>query len=163
MLESSATCDGAPHIHRKLRFKVGPVCCRLRVRRPAMAGTALLPWEEWFARLLHAITVAIRRWSHKRRYTRELARTTNWPNTEGTIQRVCPDFSYPREQIDYFYSTERGYHSGSYWHWFDGAIPGQLLVDDRIVVRYDPADHERSVFLRTIAEQNPPAIPPHLR
>ena len=128
-----------------------------------MAGTALLPWEEWLARLLHAITVAIRRWSYKRRYTRELALTANWPKTEGTIHRVSPDFSNPREQIDYSYLTERGYYSGSYWHWFDRASPGQLRIDDRIVLRYDPADHEHSVFLRTIAEQNPLAIPSHLR
>src|SRR5215469_15267503 len=38
---------------------------------------------------------------------------------------------------------ERGYHSGSYWHWFDRAIPGQIRIDERIVLPYDPADHDR--------------------
>ena len=38
----------------------------------AVAGTALLPWEEWLARLLHPIIVALRRWSYQRRHTRDL-------------------------------------------------------------------------------------------
>jgi len=37
-----------------------------------VAGTALLPWEEWLARLLHPVIVAIRRWSYERRHRRDL-------------------------------------------------------------------------------------------
>jgi hypothetical protein len=58
-----------------------------------VAGTALLPWEEWLARLLHPIIVAVRRWSYERRHTRDLARTANWPKTEGTVHVVNADFS----------------------------------------------------------------------
>lgn len=128
-----------------------------------MAGTALLPWEEWLARLLHPVVVAIRQRSYERRHIRDLAQTESWPKTEGTVQRVTPDFANPREQIHYYYSTERGYYSGSYWHWFDRANSVQIRTDDRIELRYDPADHEHSVVVRTIEEQNRLAIPSHLR
>lgn len=113
-----------------------------------VAGTAFLPWEEWLARLLHPVIVAIRRWSYGRRRLRDLARSGNWARAEGIVQMVNADFSNPRERIDYFYSTERGYYSGSFWHWFDRANPRQMRVNDRIVLRYDPADHERSIFLQ---------------
>jgi hypothetical protein len=95
-----------------------------------MAGTALLPWEEWLARPLHPIIVAIRRWSYLRRHNRELAQTASWTKTEGTVQEVKSDFSNPREQVDYFYYTERGYYSGSFWHWFERAKPRQIRIDD---------------------------------
>jgi hypothetical protein len=114
----------------------------------AMAGTALLPWEEWLAQLLHPVFVAIRRWSNQGRHRRDLARSANWAEAAGTVHEVKADFSNPRERIDYFYSTERGYYSGSFWHWFDRANPRQVRVEDRIVLRYDPADHEQSVFLQ---------------
>lgn len=113
-----------------------------------MAGTALLPWEKWLAQLLHPVIVAIRRSSYERQRRRDLARSGNWPKVEGTIHEVKSDFSHPRERIDYFYSTDRGYYSGSFWHWFDRANPRQVLVKDRIVLRYDPTDHEHSIFLQ---------------
>jgi hypothetical protein len=128
-----------------------------------VAGLALLPWEQWLARLFHFVSGAIKLWSYEHRRNLDLARTESWPKTEGTVHRVTPDFSYPREQIDYCYSTEQGYHAGSYWHWFDQTNPGQIRIDDAIVLRYDPDDHEQSVFLRTAAEPNPLAIPSNLR
>jgi hypothetical protein len=118
------------------------------MREAAVAGTALLPWEEWLARLLHPVIVAIRRWSYERRHRRDLDRSANWVKAEGIVHEVKSDFSNPRERIDYFYSTERGYYSGSIWHWFDRANPRHVSVNDRIVLRYDPADHERSIFLQ---------------
>ena len=122
-------------------------------------GVAFLPWEEWLARL----GVAIRRRSYKTSRTRELVRTASWRKTEGTVHRVTLDFFNPQEKIDCFYSTKWGYHSGSYWHWLDPANLGQIRKHDRILLGYDPADHQQSVFLRMLPEPNPLAIPPNLR
>lgn len=112
-----------------------------------MAGTALLPWEEWIAQLLPVI-VAIWRWSYQRLHSRDLARSAKWAKAQGTVHEVKADSSNPRERIDYFYSTERGYYSGSFWLWFDRSNPRQVRVEDRIVLRYDRAGHEQSVFLQ---------------
>ena len=113
-----------------------------------MAGTAFLPWEEWLARLLHPLAVAIKRRLHEVRRRRCLERSQDWPKTQGTVFVIKWDSSCPREEIIYSYSTEQGYQSGSFWHWFDRSDPRQVTVGDRVVVRYDPANHEDSVFLQ---------------
>jgi hypothetical protein len=46
----------------------------------------------------------------------------------------------------YCYTTEQGYHSGSYWHWFDPLTLHQVREGDRIVVRYNPEQPDNSVF-----------------
>jgi hypothetical protein len=50
-----------------------------------MAGTALLPWEEWLARLVHPLYVGIRRLLHKRQWGRELRQSEAWPEAGGTV------------------------------------------------------------------------------
>jgi len=112
-----------------------------------VAGTAFLPWEKWLARLLHPLAVAIKRWLYQVRRNRHLERSRKWAQTEGTVHGINWDSSCPREEVVYSYSTKRGYYSGSCWHWFDSSNPRQVRVGDRIALRYDPADHEKSVFL----------------
>jgi hypothetical protein len=112
-----------------------------------MAGTAFLPWEEWLARLLHALAVALRRWLYRTRRKKDLTRSKGGGQTRGTVQDVKWDSSNPREEVVYSYSTERGYYSGSYWHWFDSSDKRQVRVGNRITLRFDPEDHESSVFL----------------
>jgi hypothetical protein len=111
-----------------------------------MAGTAFLPWEEWIARLLHPLYVAIRRWLYKVRRRRALTRAERWPQSEGTVERITWDSSLPREEIVYCYTTEQGYYSGSHWRWFDRLNARQVREGDRITVRDNPEQHENSVF-----------------
>ena len=113
-----------------------------------MAGTAFLPWEEWLARLLHPLAVAVKRWLHELRRRRCLERSQDWPQTQGTVFVINWDSSCPKEEVVYSYSTEQGYQSGSFWHWFDRSTPRQVEVGDEIVVRYDPTNHQNSVFLQ---------------
>lgn len=112
-----------------------------------MAGTAFLPWERWIGRLVHALAVVIaRRLQHLRR-KRSLAMSATWPQTEGTVQGINWDSSYPREEVIYSYSTESGFHSGFFWRWFDGTDAREVQIGDRIVLRYDPEENDRSVLL----------------
>ena len=113
-----------------------------------MAGTAFLPWEEWIGRLIHVISVAVRRLLYRERRKRELALSTSWPEVQGLVHGVNADFAYPREEITYSYSTENGYYSGFFWRWFDSADLRQVRVGDRISLRYHPNQHDRSVFVR---------------
>ena len=109
-----------------------------------MAGTALLPWEC----LLDVLDVAVRRQAHRMRRKQALAQTEGWPEVEGTVHSVQPDRSCPREEITYRYSTEHGYYSGFFWRWFDSSDVRNVQVGERLVLRYDPASHDKSVFLR---------------
>ncbi len=113
-----------------------------------MAGTALAPWEEWIGRLFHVISVAIRRSLYRKRRNRELALSASWPEVQGLVHGVNADFSNPREEIAYSYSTESGYYSGFFWRWFDASDLRQLQAGDRISLRYDPKQHDRSIFVR---------------
>jgi hypothetical protein len=113
-----------------------------------MAGTALLPWEEWLARLLHPLYVAIRRTLHKRERRHDLHESEGWPQAEGAIHSKKWDSSLPREELLYSYSTAQGYYSGTHWLWFERSEPHEVKVCDRIILRYMPDDPQRSVFLR---------------
>ena len=113
-----------------------------------MAGTALLPWEQWLARLLHPVYVAIRRSLYKSQRHQDLHESEGWPEAEGTVVSKKWDSSLPREELLFSYSTSQGYYSGSYWTWFERSEPREVKVGDRIVLRYRPDDPERSVFLK---------------
>ena len=113
-----------------------------------MAGTALLPWEEWLARLLHPLYVAVRRRLYKRQRRRDLHESEGWPEAKGEVHSKTWDSSLPREELLYSYSTSQGYYSGTHWVWFERSEPHEVKVGDRIVVRYMPDDPQRSVFLR---------------
>jgi hypothetical protein len=110
-------------------------------------AAAFLPWEEWLARLVHNITVALKRRLYQMRRSRQLERSRNWAQAEGNVHTIEWDSSAPREEILYYYRTEQGYHSGRHWHWFDATNPRQVQAGDRIKLRYDPADNDKSVFL----------------
>jgi hypothetical protein len=112
-----------------------------------MAGTAFLSWDKWFGRLIHAIAVAISRWLHQLRRERSLAMSAAWPQAEGTVHAINWDSSFPREEIVYFYSTDCGYHSGFFWRWFDATDAREVRVGDPITLRFDPKEHNKSVFL----------------
>ena len=84
---------------------------------------------------------------HQLRRRQSLARTAAWPEVEGKVHTVTWDASYPREEIAYAYSTESGYHSGSYWRWFDSSDVRNVQIGDRLALRCDPEDHDKSVFL----------------
>lgn len=71
-------------------------------------AAAFLPWEKWLARLVHPIKVALARKIYNRRRKRHLAKSAGWPQANGTVLRLNWDSSYPREEVVYFYSTERG-------------------------------------------------------
>jgi|SRR5215831_18255565 len=111
-----------------------------------MAG-AFLPWEDWPARLLDPLAVAARKTFYQARPREDLAQSQGWGQTQGTVHDVKWDSSNPREEVVYFYSTERGYYSGSCWYWFDSSDNRQVRVGDRITLRFDPEDNQRSVFL----------------
>jgi hypothetical protein len=110
-------------------------------------AAAFLPWEEWLARLLYPLAVAVRRWLYRKQRERSLARSEGWPRMEGTVLLIKLDSSFPREEILYSYCTEQGYSSGSYWHWFDPSNAREVKIGDRIVLRYSREDPEKSVFL----------------
>jgi hypothetical protein len=112
-----------------------------------MAGLAFLPWEKLFGPLVHSLDVSIRRRLYLARRGRSLALSAGWSQAEGTVHSVNWDSSYPREEIVYSYSTERGYYSGYFWRWFDSSDAREVRVGDRIALRYDPAEHDKSVFL----------------
>jgi len=113
-----------------------------------MAGTALAPWEQWLARILHPLYVAIRRWLHQRQRQRSLNESIGWLETSGTIHSIRWDSSLPREELQYSYSTGQGYYSGTHWLWFERSEPHEVKVGDRITLRYRPNDPETSVFLK---------------
>jgi len=113
-----------------------------------MAGTALLPWEQWLAKLLHPLYVAIRKSMYKRRRRHELSESEGWPEVDGTIVSKTWDSSLPREELLFSYSTPQGYYSGSHWMWFERSEPHEVNVGDRIILRYRQDDPERFVFLK---------------
>lgn len=115
-----------------------------------MGGLAFLPWEDWIARLLHPVAVAIRRWTYISRRRRSLVSSEAWPETQGYIHSINWDSSNPREEIVYSYSTEQGYQAGSSWRWFDRSSRSELRVGDKVILRYKPKNHAESVFLRTV-------------
>jgi hypothetical protein len=100
--------------------------------------------------LLHPLYVAIRRQLFQAERLRSLARSERWPQTDGSIFSINWDSSLPREELLYSYSSERGYYSGSHWRWFDSANAHEVRVGDRITLRYDPDNPEKSVFLKCL-------------
>lgn len=110
-------------------------------------AAAFLPWDKWISHLIHPLKVAIAKRIYQSRRERSLARSASWTRVKGTVQRINWDSSYPREEIVYVYSTESGYHSGSFWRWFDSPNLREVRVDDRITLGYDPEAHDMSVFL----------------
>ena len=115
-----------------------------------MAGAAFLPWEQWLPRLLHPLAVRFKRWLNDNQRRCWLARSEGWPETEGTVSSVGWDSSFPRENLLYSYSTERGYYSGSYWHWFERTKAREIKPGDRVQLRYSAENPEESVVLRVI-------------
>jgi len=113
-----------------------------------MAGLAFLPWEKWIARLVHSLLVATRRRLYLFNRQRELKQSKNWPETEGTILSINWDSSNPREEIMYSYSTKEGLQAGAYWRWFDLDNVREVRGGDHITLRYNPQQHDKSVFLR---------------
>src|SRR5579859_4320854 len=103
-----------------------------------MAGTALLPWEQWLARLIHPLYVAIRRSLYERQRRRDLDESEGWPEAEATVVSKTWDSSLPREELLFSYATRQGYYSGSHWMWFERSEPREVIVGDRIVLRYRP-------------------------
>jgi hypothetical protein len=79
---------------------------------------------------------------------RSLSRSQSWPQVEGTVEGINWDISNPREEVVYSYSTPQGYHSGSFWHWFESATAREIRVGDRVVVRVNPGDDQESVFVQ---------------
>ena len=112
-----------------------------------MAGTALLPWEKWIGRLIHVISVAVRRSLYRKRRKRELVLSASWPQAQGFVHGINADFANPREEIIYSYSTESGFYSGHFWRWFDSSDPRQVRVGEPISLRYDPERHDRSIVV----------------
>ncbi len=110
-------------------------------------AAAFLPWEQWIGRLVHAVAVAIRKRMYQRQRKRSLAVSATWPQAKGTVHQVTSDFSNPREEIVYYYSTESGYHSGFFWRWFDGSEVIHVRAGDVINLRYDPTDQDSSVVV----------------
>jgi hypothetical protein len=112
-----------------------------------MMGAAFLPWEQWIAWLIHAVAVAVARRLHEIQRKRCLTISAHWPQAEGIVEAVNWDGSYPREEVAFSYSTERGYYSGCFWRWFEKFDMRQVRVGDPINLRYSPDHHDRSVFL----------------
>ena len=122
-----------------------------------MAGTALLPWEEWLAKLVHPLYVSIRRRSFEKQRREHLLKSTSWPRVEGTIHQIEWDSSLPREGLRYAHECEKGYYSGLHWRWYDCDNPRVVKVGDRILLRYNPDQPEDSVFL-DFQETNSPVF-----
>jgi hypothetical protein len=111
-----------------------------------MAG-AFLPWEEWLAKLLHPLYVAMGRWSFRRERRRLLALSKDWPETTGRVHQLNSDFSMPREEVVYSYTAGQDYFSGSSWRWFDRSNARPIRVDDKVALRYDSRNPESSVVM----------------
>ena len=110
-------------------------------------AAAFLPWEEWIARLLHPLIVAIRKQTYLLRRRRLLAESLGWPQIEGTIQRINADLANPREEITYVYTTRQGYFSGYFWRWLESSNAREVKVGDKIQLRYNEGNHHESVVL----------------
>ena len=110
-------------------------------------AAAFLPWEEWLARLLHVLAIALRRLVYKLRRRRSLARSSGWTEVEGIVESVQWDTSLPREEIAYSFSTGQGDQSGYQWLWFDSPNERQPHVGDKVRLRYNQQNPEESVFI----------------
>ena len=113
-----------------------------------MAGIAFLPWEEWLARLLHPVYVALRKRMYSSERRRDLARSQGWPESEGTIHQILMDTSLPREGLLYSFSCGMGYYSGSYWRWLKRSEAREVKTGDHILLRYNSENPDDSVFVR---------------
>ena len=113
-----------------------------------MAGLAFLPWEEWLARLLHPLAVAVRRWLYQARRRKDLARSQGWGEIEGTVHEVKWDSSNPREESFTLIQQIMGTTQGLVGIWFDRADKRQVRVGNRMTLRIDPEDHEKICFPR---------------
>lgn len=91
--------------------------------------------------------VAVRRRFAQRERQRSLAESANWPEVPATVHQVNADLSNPREEIVYYYETQSGYHSGSYWRWFDLVDLVPIHAGDQVRIRHNPEDHDSSVFV----------------
>jgi hypothetical protein len=112
-----------------------------------VAGTALLPWEEWLAKLLHPLYVVLRWKLSERRRKKDLSKSKTWPNLDGVIHQIEFDSSLPSEGLRYAYECEKGYYSGPHWRWFERDKPRAVKIGDRIILRYSPEKPEDSVFV----------------
>ena len=115
-----------------------------------MAVLAFLPWERWLARLLRPLYIGVRRWFYRKQRTRYLIESENWPQGEGTVEAVHADGFLRRDQIFYAYSTDETDHLGAHWRWFEPGNAHELRFGDKVRLRYDPANPDRSVVLGTI-------------
>jgi len=113
-----------------------------------LAGTAFLPWEKWFAWLVHKLAVAIRRRSHRIQRQRSLSHTKAGVRSRALLRVSTGTFPILERKSFISYLKPQGYRSGSFWHWFDSATPRQVRVGDRIVLRFNPSNGEESVFLQ---------------
>jgi hypothetical protein len=111
-------------------------------------AAAFLPWEKWLARLFHTLAIAIQKAAYKARRRRDLSRSAKWTEAVGTVESVVWDSSFPREEIGYSYETANGIRTGYYWTWFESPNEPQPQAGDKISLRYNPNDHEESVFVR---------------
>ena len=96
-------------------------------------AAAFLPWEKWLGRLLHVVSIAIQRFLYKARRRRSLARSSEWTETDATVERIEWDSSLPREEIAYWFTTARGCHTGYQWIWFESPEEWQPHVGDKIL------------------------------
>ena len=113
-----------------------------------MGGLAFLPWEEWAARAIHRLAVALKRLLYRTQRRRSLSRSTGWPETEGTVESIQWDTSFPREEVSYSFETGRGKFSGYNWVWFESPNDTQFHVGDTVAVRYLQDDPSESVLLK---------------
>ncbi|SPE45597.1 hypothetical protein SBA7_910008 [Candidatus Sulfotelmatobacter sp. SbA7] len=77
----------------------------------------------------------------------DLRRSEEWPETTGTVSSITWDSSLPREDVFYYFSCDKGYFSGRYWHWFELQKAREVRAGDQIMLRYCPQDPWDSVLL----------------
>jgi hypothetical protein len=77
----------------------------------------------------------------------DLHRSAEWPQTAGTVTSITWDSSLPREDVFYYFSCDKGYFSGQYWHWFELQNAREVRAGDQITLRYCPQNPCDSVLL----------------
>jgi hypothetical protein len=113
-----------------------------------MGGLAFLPWEKWLARAFHRFATEITKLSYKIRRRRTLIRSKAWPETEGIVESIQWDSSFPRQEISYSFTTDQGSYSGYDWVWFESPNDPQFHIGDKVVIRYVQDGPAESVLLK---------------